>query len=76
MVGETVVRCSKPDKELKAYAKVKNRDADNVILSGPIRRHSADWFNSIMDRNVSERIDKIAQNNADAAINLLRLRIV
>ena len=41
-----------------------------------LQRKPADWFNSIMDRNVPELADKIAKVNADAAVNALRLRIV
>jgi len=76
MSGGVVVRGYKPSKEAKAYAKAKNRAIGNTILSGPVRRQPADWFNPIMDQNVPELADKVAQMNADAIVNALRLRIV
>jgi len=66
----------KPSKELIKYAKAQNRAVGITILSGPVRRHPADWFNTIMDKNVPELAGKVAQLNADAAVNALRLRIV
>ncbi|MHC1773842.1 MAG: hypothetical protein AB9834_00375 [Lentimicrobium sp.] len=62
----------KPSKEAKAH----NWEVENIILSGPIRRQPVDWFNIIMDQNVPELADKVAQLNADAAVNALRLRVV
>lgn len=76
LVGGIVVRGCKPSKAEKEYAKAQNRNAQNIILSGPIRRQPADWFNFIMDQNVPELADKVAQLNADAGVNALRLRIV
>jgi len=76
MSGGVVVRGHKPSKELIKYAKAQNRAVGNTILSGPVRRQPADWFNIIMDKNVPELADKVAKLNADAAVNALRLRIV
>ena len=76
MVGDTVVRGRKPSNELKKLAKREGREVPNIILSGPIRRHPVDWFNTIIDKNVPELADKVAQMNADATVNALRLRIV
>jgi len=76
IVGGIVVRGHKPSRAEKEYAKAQNREAQNIILSGPIRRQPADWFNIIMDQNVPELADKVAQMNAEAGVNALRLRIV
>ncbi len=72
---EIVDRARKPSKEAKAYAKAHNREVENIILLGPILRQPADWFNTIMDQNVPELADKVAQMNADAGVNALGLRI-
>lgn len=76
MVGGVVVRGRRPGNEVKQYAKAQNREANSIILSGLVRRRPADWFNQLLDQHVPELADKVAQMNADAAVNAMRMRIV
>ncbi len=76
VVGNTVVRGRRPGNALKKLAKANGREAQSVILSGPVRRQPVDWFNIIIDKNVPELADKIAELNANAAVNAIHLRIV
>lgn len=76
MSGGIVVRGRKASLEARKQARARNQKAENIILSGPIRRQPVDWFNPVIDKNIPELADKVAQMNADAAVNALRLRIV
>ena len=76
MSGGMVVRGYKPGKEVAAYAKAQNRAVGNTLLIGPVRRKPEEWFNPILDQNVPELADKVAQLNANAAVNAMRMRIV
>ncbi len=75
MSGGSVVLGRKPGNAVTAYAKAKNRAAGKTVLSGPVRRRPVEWFNPILDSNVPELADKVAQMNADAAVNATKMRI-
>lgn len=76
VIGNTVVRGRRPSNAMKKFAKENGREAESMILSGPIRRHPVDWFNTVIEKNVPELADKVAELNANAAVNAARLRIV
>lgn len=76
MQGNTVIRGIKATPAAKKAAILAGLPVSNTILSGPIRRKPVNWFNIIIDQNVPELADKIAQANLNAAVNALRLRIV
>ena len=75
MEGGVVVRGRKPTKTETLYAKAKNRDLHRIVTTGEIKRHPADWFNSIMDNNIPALADMVAKYMADASVNATRMRI-
>lgn len=75
MIGNTVVR-GRRSGDSNNRSKSKERDAMSVILTGRVKRKPVDWFNKVIDKNVPELANKVAEMNADAAVNALRLRIV
>ena len=75
LVGGVVVRGSHPNTTLKKLAKDQGREVHSMILSGPVRRQPVDWFNTVIDKNVPELADKVAEMNADAAVNATHLKI-
>ncbi|KAF0198404.1 MAG: hypothetical protein FD166_1457 [Bacteroidetes bacterium] len=76
IVGDVVVPGRRPGNEEKQYAKSQNREAKSIILAGPSRRKPAEWFNPVLDQHIPELADKVAQMNADATVNAMRMRIV
>jgi hypothetical protein len=44
-------------------------------INAPIRRFPADWFNSVIDSNTQQLANDVADVNADAVVNSIRMRI-
>lgn len=75
MSGGAVVLGRHPSSRAKNYAKDKGRNADDLIYQGPVRRKPQEWFNPILENEVPELADKIAELCADSAVNATRMRI-
>ena len=75
MENGVVKRGIRPDKQTKMYAKAKGRDAPVIASNAPIRRKPVEWFNPVLDQMMPELADKLAEINADAALNFEKAKI-
>jgi len=75
MEGGMVVRGMKPREETKRYAKAKNRNIGIIKIDGDKNRRPVEWFNPILDAAMPGLADKIAEMNADAAVNATKMYI-
>ena len=73
--GNSVVRGHKPSNNVKKYAKDSNRRAGNILSNGPMRRHKDEWFNPIIQANMPELADRVAELWLDAAVNETQMLI-
>lgn len=51
------------------------RTAKNPLKEGSLGRVPQDWFNKVIDANTNTLANKVAEVNADAAVNALRMKI-
>lgn len=48
---------------------------DRKPVAGPIMRMPVDWFNTVIDANTNKLADDVADANANAIVNVFRMRI-
>jgi hypothetical protein len=76
MSGGTVVRGFAPGKVLKMIGKNKNRRVgEKVIRDGSINRKPAHWFNPVVEENVPQLADIVAEMDADKVVNTTKILI-
>ena len=73
--GGMVIRGRKATKGEKQYAKGKNRAVGVVKYGGNTTRRPVDWYNAILDANLKQLAEKVAEMNADAVLNKARIYI-
>lgn len=75
MENGMVIRGRKPDKSVELYAKAKNRAVGPIKIDAEMKRRAVEWFNPILDAAMPGLADKIAEMNADAAVNATKMYI-
>lgn len=74
--GGFVIRGKKNSKDVQLYAKAQNRAvASKKATTGTMNRRPVDWFNSIIEANMPELIEKITNINADAVVKQANILI-
>ena len=78
MQGGSVVRGQKTDAATKAYANAKGRSIGPMTLfgsTGLLKRKPQEWFNPIIETNITTLADLIAEMKADNAVNATKILI-
>jgi hypothetical protein len=75
MQGGMVIRARKPSKEKQAYAKAKNRSIGNQKIDAAMKRRAVEWFNPVLNAALPGLADRVAEMNADAAVNATKMFI-
>lgn len=75
MQGGMVIRARKPSKEKQAYAKAKNRSIGNQEIDAAMKRRAVEWFNPVLNAVLPGLADRVAEMNADAAVNATKMFI-
>jgi len=75
MSGGMVIRGMKPGKQQLLHAKDQNRAIGPIKIDGAMKRRAVEWFNPILDATVPALADKVAEMNADAAVNATKMYI-
>lgn len=75
MEGGMVIRARKPGKEQQLYAKAQNRVLGPIKIDADMKRRAVEWFNPILDAAMPGLADKIAEMNAEAAVNATKMYI-
>lgn len=78
MQGGSVVRGRKTDAATRGYADAKGRSVGAMTLfgsTGLFKRKPQEWFNPIIETNITTLADLIAEMKADNAVNATKILI-